>query len=352
MIWRLLTTILASAFLAIAAWADRLETQQGSILYGTVLGIEDGNLTFDTEYAGQLTISTAFIKKLFSNTNLILRTDQNSTFSGQSVPLEDGQLSLRNAQETRQISFSEIEQLWPADEQDPVELEQLAFEEAMRMKWENSLGFDLSGASGNTDNLGIGLRLDSVYSNKISELDMYLAFVKVEQDGTTNSEETKYGAEYDSLFHESWAWYLKADFEHDPVEKLDIRFTGASGLKYDWLEGENYQISTRMGAAFRYERTSKSSSTTSEEPALDLGLDYSHNLKEFLSLESSLSLVPILDDFEDYVFQHDTALVLPIDLENQWQLRTGLAGTFDSTPTENLKKSDLRYYMRAVYQFK
>jgi len=351
MIWRLLPSILASAFLAIAAWADRLETQQGSILYGTVLGIEDGNLTFDTEYAGQLTISTAFIKKLFSNTNLILRTDQNATFSGQSVPVKDGKLSLRNAQETRQISFSEIEQLWPADEQDPVELEQLAFEEAMRMKWENSLGFDLSGASGNTDNLGIGLRLDSVYSNKISELDMYLAFIKVEQDGTTNSEETKYGAEYDSLFHDSWAWYLKADFEHDPVEKLDIRFTGASGLKYDWIEQENYQVSTRLGAAFRYEKASQSSSAASEEPALDLGLDYSHILKEFLFLESSISLVPTLDDFEDYVFQHDTALVLPIDLENQWQLRTGLAGTFDSIPAVNLKETDLRYYLRIHYQF-
>jgi len=352
MIQRLFPTFLASACLALPIWADRLETRQGSILYGTVVGIEDGNLTFNTEYAGQLTISTGFIKNLFSNTNIILRTDQNSTFYGQSVPGKDGELFLRNAKESRQVSFSEIEQLWPADEEDPVVMEQIAFEEAMRMKWENSLGFDLSGASGNTDNLGIGLRLDSIYANQISELDMYLAFVKVEQDGTTNSEETKYGAEYDSLFHESWAWYLKADFEHDPVEKLDIRFTGASGLKYDWLEGENYQISTRMGAAFRYERTSKSSSTTSEEPALDLGLDYSHNLKEFLSLESSLSLVPILDDFDDYVFQHDTALVLPIDLENQWQLRTGLAGTFDSTPTENLKKSDLRYYMRAVYQFK
>jgi len=352
MIRRLLPTILASAFLAIAARADRLETQQGSILYGTVVGIEDGNLTFDTEYAGQLTIATVFIKSLFSNTNLILRTDQNFTFSGQSVAVEDGKLSLRNAQETRQISFSEIEQLWPADEEDPVVLEQLAFDEAMRMKWVNSLGFDLSGASGNTDNLGIGLRLDSVYSNQISELDMYLAFVKVEQDGTTNSEETKYGAEYDSLFHESWAWYLKADFEHDPVEQLDIRFTGASGLKYDWIEEENYQVSTRFGAAFRYEKASQSKSAATEEPALDLGLDYAHTLKDFLSLESSLSLVPILDDFEDYVFQHDTALVLPIGLENEWQLRTGLAGTFDSTPAENLQKSDLRYYMRAVYQFK
>jgi putative salt-induced outer membrane protein YdiY len=352
MIHRLFLTILASTCLALQIWADRLETRQGSILYGTVVGVEDGNLTFDTEYAGQLTISTGFIKNLFSNKNIILRTDQNSTFYGQSVPGEEGKLSLRNAQESRQVSFSEIEQLWPADEEDPIILKQVAFAEAMRMKWENSLGFDLSGASGNTDNLGIGLRLDSIYSNQIRELDMYLAFVKVEQDGTTNSEETKYGAEYDSLFHESWAWYLKADFEHDPVEKLDIRFTGASGLKYDWLEEENYQISTRMGAAFRYERASKSISTASEEPALDLGLDYSHNFKEFLSLESSLSLVPILDDFEDYVFQHDTAMVLPIDLENQWQLRAGLAGTFDSTPTENLKKSDLRYYMRAVYQFK
>lgn len=337
-------------FLGSGLFSDRIETRHGSIVYGTIEGIEDGNLTIETDFAGTLKIPTSELKSLSSNSNLGIRTDTNATFFGQSIPTESGQLSVRNQNKTNKVSFAEIHQLWQVSTGDPVTLEQIAEEESLRMKWENSLGFDLSGASGNTDNLAIGLRLDSVYSNKIRELDMYLSFVKTEQNKITNSEETKYGAEYDSLFLDYLAWYLKQDFEHDPVEHLDIRSTTAIGIKYDWIEEENYQVATRLGSAFRYEKISQPSSST-KEPALDLGLDYSHLINKVIGFESSLSFVPILDDADDYVFQHDTALILPLAVDESWQLRTGLSGTYDSTPGENLKESDIRYYLRVNYLF-
>jgi len=54
---------------------------------------------------------------------------------------------------------------------------------------------------------------------------------------------------------------------------------------------------------------------------------------------------------DDYVFQHDSALILPLAVDESWQLRTGLSGTYDSTPGENLKESDIRYYLRVNYLF-
>ena len=41
---------------------------------------------------------------------------------------------------------------------------------------ENSLGFDLTGASGNTESFGVGARLDSQYGNKLRKYDMYLSY--------------------------------------------------------------------------------------------------------------------------------------------------------------------------------
>ena len=38
-------------------------------------------------------------------------------------------------------------------------------------------------------------------------------------NGKTDTDETKGGAEYDALFHDQLAWYLRSDFEHDPIEQ-------------------------------------------------------------------------------------------------------------------------------------
>ena len=347
---RFTLTFILIGTLGHSLFSDRIETNHGSIIYGTIQGIEDGNLTIETEFGGTVKVLTSHLKKLSSNGNIGIRTDSNLTFYGQSIPTESGILSIRNQKKTNLVSFSEIHQLWQVSTGDPFTLERIAEEESLRMRWENSLGFDLSGASGNTENLDIGLRLDSVYSNKIRELDIYLAFVKTEQNNITNSKETKYGAEYDSIFLDHLAWYLKQDFEHDPVENLDIRSTSAIGLKYDWIEAVDYQVATRFGTAFRYEKISLPNSST-KEPALDLGLDYSHLFEKLIAIESSLSFVPIFDDVDDYVFQHDTALILPLAVDENWQLRTGFSGTYDSTPGENLKESDLRYYLRVNYLF-
>ena len=62
-----------------------------------------------------------------------------------------------------------------------------------------------------------------------------------------------------------WAWTTildslkgypgmpKTDLENDRLEEVDLRATAAVGLKYSWIEEQNYKASLRGGAAFRFE---------------------------------------------------------------------------------------------------
>ena len=342
------TSLLVFAFNLLA---DRVETKDGSIFYGKILEVVDGNLTFETTYSNAINIPLTAILSMSSSSSITVRDEDNQTLSGQSIPLPVEQLNLRDSNQSQNLSFEKIQHLWPASGEDPLIIEEKEYNEGLLMKWKNSLGFDLVGSSGNTDSLGAGFRMDSIYSNNFRELDLFLSYNTQTTNGVNDTDETKGGAEYDSIFHEQLAWYLRSDFEHDTVEQINLRITTALGLKYRWIEKENYQVSTRFGGALRYEDSTNKTIASKKDPALDLGIEYLHEFNQFMSLQSELSFLPRADDLTDYLLSHDSVLVFPISEDKDFSIRSGLSGTYDSIPNEELEKMDMKYYLRVVYDF-
>ena len=338
-------------FFQAALHADRLETRDGSTIFGKIIGTTDGNLSFETTYSSLINIPLAEIVSLSSPQIISIRDDNNVTFSVQSLSIPQSPLNAATKNQSFSMGFDKVQHIWTEESNDPLLIEEEKKELELLMKWKSSLGFDLVGSSGNTDAIGIGFRLDSTYSNNFRELDLFLSYNNQSTNGKTDTDETKGGAEYDTLFRDQLAWYLRSDFEHDPVEQINLRLTGASGLKYDWVENLDYQLSTRLGTAVRYEDSSLKTVGDNIDPAFDLGLEYSQTLMKSLFFESELTLLPKVDDFTDYLFNHDTALIFPILEENAWHIRSGLSGTFTSLPKEDAEKMDMKYYLRLTYLF-
>ena len=332
-------------------FADRIETKDGSIIYGKVIGAREGNLSFETSYSSMIQVPLDELVSLSSSENISVRDEENNTIFGQSIPLPKNRLNLRSDTRSSNIDFSNIQHIWTVESVDPWVMQAEEEKLELLMKWKNSVGFDLVGSSGNSDSLGIGLRLDSTYSNKLNELDLFLSYNTQTTNGATETDETKGGVAYDSLFEDRLAWYVRTDMEHDPIEQINLRSTGALGLKYDLSENEKYQVSTRLGTAVRYEDSTIDRIKEKIDPALDFGLEYSHLFIESLLLESELTLLPKIDDFSDYLFNHDTAIIFPILEDNSWYIRSGLSGTFDSIPKHDTEKMDMKYYFRVVYDF-
>ena len=86
------------------------------------------------------------------------------------------------------------------------------------------------------------------------------------------------------------------------------------------------------------------------EPALDFGLEYSRKIRSFLSLEGDLTYVPSVNDFADFLLSNDIALVVPLDKKENWNIRSGINGTYNSTPATDKDELDLKYYLRLVYR--
>ena len=328
--------------------ADKVVLKNGSVLIGSVVNSVDGNLTIETDFAGKLKIPLSRISSMSSEVAISLRLDDNRTFNQVVTPAPEGKVGLQDNDMT--FDFERILHIWTEDSDDPLALIQKQRQKALLMQWTHSLGFDFTGSSGNTSDFGLGLRADSSFGNKFREYDLYLAYNNSSKHDVTVVDETKFGAEYDSKFYEKLAWYAKTDLENDRLEKIDLRATAALGLKYFWIKKDSYALSARSGIAFRLEEYHSSNNSTLSEPALDFGLEYSRKIRNFLSLEGDLTYVPSVNDFTDFLLSNDIALVVPLDKEESWNLRSGISGTFNSTPAVDKDELDLKYYLRLVYR--
>ena len=329
-------------------FSDLIVTKDGSQIKGDLILFEDGNLTFQTKFAGKIRVSTNEIDSLQTDSAISVRLADNRTFQSKILLADDSKILIEENQLTP--SFIEVKHLWPTENDDPQIVEMQKKAKELVMSWKNSLGFDLTGASGNTESFGVGARLDSQYGNKLRKYDMYLSYNNSSKKDQTIVDETKLGVEYDSRFYELLSWYAKTDLENDRLEEVDLRATTALGLKYLWIDDKPYKFSVRSGLAFRFEEYGLASQENVDALALDFGIEYTHNIKELFNLESDITIIPSVEELSDYLITKDTALVVPLAKSSNWQLRTGLDGTYNSTPVKNKEELDLKYYMRLVYR--
>lgn len=330
-------------------FADVVTTGDGSRLVGEIVGMEDGNLTILTKYAGSVRVSLPEIASIQTENPAYLRLEDNRTIEGILAPAIERKLNVGVPPVL--VELENLQHLWRESEQDPVTVAKGKLIEANRMKWKNSMGFDLTGSSGNTEDFGLGLRADSTYGNKLRIVDLYLSYNNSHKENVTIVDETKGGAEYASQFRDHLSWYAKTDLESDRLEEIDIRATAASGLKYILWNENDRNLSLRAGFAFRYEAYKGGSENDLDDPAIDFGFEHSRRFSNFLSVETDVTIVPSITDFGNYLLTQDSAMVLPLGKESPWKLRTGLSNTYNSTPASGKEGLDLKYYIRLVYSW-
>jgi len=329
--------------------ADVVITTDGSRLVGEIVGMEDGNLTLLTKYAGSIRVSLPEITSIQTAKSAYLRLEDNRTMEGTLAPVDAGKVNVGVPPVL--VELENLQHLWRESEQDPVTVAKEKLSKANRMKWKNSMGFDLTGSSGNTEDFGLGLRADSTYGNKLRAVDLYLSYNNSHKEDVTIVDETKGGAEYASQFSNHLGWYAKTDLESDRLEEIDIRATVASGLKYILWNENDRTLSLRAGAAFRYEAYQEGSGNDLDDPAIDFGLEHSRRFSDLLSVETDVTMVPSINDFSNYLLTQDSALVVPLGKESPWKLRSGLANSYNSTPAPGKEGLDLKYYIRLVYSW-
>lgn len=342
----------AAAVVATAARADQVILTDGSTLVGTIERLMDGKLYITTDFAGKLEIDAAKVKSISSSGKVNVGFKTGDTLLGVSTSSADGS-SAKVSSGVGDVSYTidQVSAVWPEGAPGPAEIAAQKEIEKLTPKWTASIEGGIVATDGNTDTLVGRARAEVNRKSSVELFKLYASADYGEQNDERNKNEYIAGGRYEhSIWGEKAFWYARTEFEYDEFEDLDLRATAALGLGYYWLKKPEHELKTSVGGGYRHQAFMDGSTT--DDPILDLGLDYRLDVAAWATFAHSTYYNPSLEDFGDYRLVFDTSLMFPIGKTEQWKFKTGVKNEYNSDPQPGFDRLDNTYYANLVLEFK
>ncbi|NJN52156.1 MAG: DUF481 domain-containing protein [Gammaproteobacteria bacterium] len=334
---------LVLTFLTAPSLADTVVTLDGAHLTGTVSMLTPTTLTLDTSYAGTIAVQMSQVQSMQIEESITARLEDDTMVTGVATLNGDGALHIANETLTATTPLSKVRAAWRPGATPPPESGIAA-----PRRWVYSVGADIVGKSGNSDEMTTNFVGDMALVTKDDELRMYASYQRAETESVETSDESILGASYTAFMYDPWGWYVRGELERDAFEDIDLRTSVAAGLTYRPINTQSRVLRLWSGLGYRHE--SFESGVDESSPTLDVGLSHRWIAKPWLTLNNELSVSPSVDDFGDYLFVHDSSMEMPVGA-SRWLIRLGLRNDYKSKPAPDRDELDTTYYTRLFLRF-
>jgi putative salt-induced outer membrane protein YdiY len=325
-----------------------LGLEDGSRIEGELIKIHDGTVYFETAFAGVLEIPQEQVISLTSEEVLNLRTTGGEVFRGPVSGEADGQVAIDSQAGPVEADLGQLTSAWRPGSEDPVVVAREAALESQLRKWSYTAGVDISGSDGNTDEFGSSITAQAKLEGPQDRLLIYGSYAYEEANGVRSKDEQKGGVNYTSFFSEKMGWYLRQELERDTFEGVDFRSTTGAGLSYRFIKEDRLSLEGNAGVSYRYEDYIDDALDSDGFPGLDFGLDLDWQFADWGKLVSSLNYIPSVDDFGDYLIEHESGIDIPLGTSDAWVMRFGLSNDYNSNPGGGREKLDTSYFARLI----
>ena len=327
--------------------ADTLVTKDGSTIQGKVLHVTGGVVEIETAFAGVLKIQQASVTGLTTDSPVYLRYQGGNTVKG-TVSTAAGEVRVAGPGAWGTGSVDKVESVWINDSDSP-EAKAAA---AAKRTWAFEASADIVGAKGNSNSMSTAVGFAATLAGLNDKLGFYAAYSRAEQgkgvDKKVNADSAKGGVDYSAYFTPRTSWYVREEIGTDKVKDLDFYSNTAAGFGYSVIREPRQELTFRAGLAYRYEAYSAGDDLGT--PALDLGLAHSYTGGTW-RIGNKLTFMPSLENFANYLIQHDSFLELPL-ASTQWKVRIGVANDYNSKPQPEKEKLDTTYYTKFLLSWK
>lgn len=319
--------------------ADVVETKSGARLTGTVTKVSDGAITLATDYAGVVVIKQAEVTRLETEKPLVVRLVGGTTMEGTLAATPEGQITVTGRDGTITTTADKVASTWSPGEPDP------AVAQLMR-KWKYEASFDISGRSGNSDEMGYGGGAKATLAGPQDTLFFYTTFAYQETNDVKSEDKLNLGVDYSSYLTERTTWYARDEGGYNNVKDIEFYNVAASGFGYDLIKNlPKQKLTGRLGLSYRFEEYGDPANEDVRSAGLDTGLSHTY-LFSNASLNNNLTFVPTFEDFGNFRAIHDSNLEFP--LVGSWKFRVGINHDYTSKPSVGVEKLDTTYYGRFV----
>ncbi len=335
----------AAALLAVVALplhADIVETKNGARLTGTVTKVDAGTITLETDYAGTLKIKQGEVARFETEKPLFIRLAGGTTMEGTVTATPDGKITVNGADGTIHTTVDKVATTWAPGETDPAVA-------ALIRKWKYEASFDVSGKTGNSEELGYGGGFKATLERSQDILVFYTNFAYQKTNGTKSEDKFNVGVDFSSYLTERTTWYARDEGGYDNVKNIDFYNVAAAGFGYDFIKNPPKQkLTGRAGFSYRYEDYGDPATDDVRSAGLDLGLNHSYRF-ENATMNNNITYVPSFNDFANFRLIHDSNLEFP--LSGSWRFRMGVNNDYTSEPPAGVEKLDTTYYGKFVLKW-
>jgi putative salt-induced outer membrane protein YdiY/small nuclear ribonucleoprotein (snRNP)-like protein len=343
---RLVTNLAACATLMVAstvAFADVVETKNGSRLVGKVVKIDGTVVVLSTEYAGEIKVKQSDVVSLSTESPLNIRLSSGTVLQGTVSSTGDGAIAISGADGTLTTRVEKVASTWAPGGTDPAVA-------ALQRSWAYEVAADVTGKTGNKEQLGTQFSARATLKTAQDTLQFYSAYNRQVTDGDKSADQFNAGVDYQNNFSGRKSWYVRDEGGFDRVKDIELYNIAAAGLGYDFIKEPQHVLTGRAGLSFRYEGYGNPVTEDVKSAGLDFGINHRYETG-FWSVINRISYVPLFEDFGNYRILHESYLELPL-ADPAWKLRLGLANDYNSQPSPGVEKLDTTYFARLVLNWK
>ncbi|MFI5356284.1 MAG: YdiY family protein [Opitutales bacterium] len=349
---RLQTTI--HTFLAIVSLAgvgvtqltaDTVETRNGARLVGKVTKIEDGKVFVTTDYAGDLIVKQSEVTGISTDAPVVVRLASGTTLQG-TVASQGDTLKIAGPDGELSTHMDKVAATWVPGAEDP---QIVALKKAMAAKerhWAYEVGVDVSGKTGNSQQLGTAMNARATLKTADDTLQFYTAYNRQVSDGAKSADQFDAGIDYQNNYAGRHSWYLRDESGFDRVKGIDLYNVAAVGIGYDLIKKAKHTLTARSGFSFRYEGYKNPAQMSLKTAGLDFGLAHEWEFSAS-KLVNRLAFVPSFNQFSNFTVKHESYYEVPLAAP-AWKLRLGLSNDYNSEPGPGIQKLDTSYFTRLV----
>jgi len=319
-----------------ALWADEVRIKNGDRITGTIVTMENKQLTVKTSYAGEVLIQWEQVDSIETDLPVHVVLGDKTSAHGVLMTTKTGELGLATPHVLEPLRFpvAQVEAVNPSTEP-PVKL-------AGRV----NAGTDVR--KGNTDIETYHIEGElSARTEKNRGTVSAEANREVESQKKTAENWLLYTS-YDHFLTRGWFFYTNANFEQDDFKDLNLRTTLGAGSGYQFFESEAVNLSVKGGLAYVNEDYSVDDDQDNYYKAGLWGVKYDQYFFEklfqcFHHHEGTVSL----ENTQDIMIRTRTGLRIP--LRKGFNTTVQYNWDWDNSPAPDNDRVDERYLVTLGY---
>lgn len=328
------------------ASADEIFFKNGDRLTGQILRLENGKLTFKSNYAGEITVNASDLESFKSDQPLDVRLQDGRSVRATVTDAPGGEVTVApDTPVSRTLPVAGVKAINPKD------------------GWSGSVlaGLIITRGNSDTDNANVEFNVEKRrLDDRFTGGGAYL-YGRQRDPSTglksTTADNWNARAKYDYFFSPHLYAYGNVEAEKDNIANLDIRLTPGVGVGYQIVDRGDFKASTEAGLTYVYEKfdapdTASTTEFRDHNEYLSGRLAYKIEKKfagDRLTLFHNAEYLPSFQDIGDYLINADGGL--RVGITGKLFLEYKLTLTYDAVPAPGASNTDLRHVMSIGWQF-